>query len=138
MVDKRKDFVGMSSMNEDIVVLLVDDAKFARKIAKKALNNAGIDNIIEAVNAHDAMKLLEEKNPDIVLLDITLPDNSDLTLLRNMIQAKPEIKIIMTSAIGQDLIIEDALREGAKAFVTKPFGEKEFLKEVFRVLEEKN
>ena len=90
----------------------------------------------EAVNAAEAMEVFQNHDFDLVLLDITLPDNSDLTLLENMLKAKPEAKIIMTSAIGQDLIIQDALNAGAKAFITKPFGEKEFLKEVFRVLEE--
>lgn len=117
-------------------ILLVDDAKFARKVAKKVLSNGGFDNVTEAVNAAEAMEIFKNQDFDLVLLDITLPDNSDLTLLENMLKERPEAKIIMTSAIGQDLIIQDALNAGAKAFVTKPFGEKEFLKEVFRVLEE--
>jgi len=117
-------------------ILLVDDAKFARKVAKKVLGNGGFDNVTEAVNAAEAMEVFKNHDFDLVLLDITLPDNSDLTLLENMLKEKPKAKIIMTSAIGQDLIIQDALNAGAKAFVTKPFGEKELLKEVFRVLEE--
>lgn len=117
-------------------ILLVDDAKFARKVAKKTLSNGGFDNVTEAVNAAQAMEVFQNNDFDLVLLDITLPDNSDLTLLENMLKVKPDAKIIMTSAIGQDLIIQDALNAGAKAFITKPFGEKEFLKEVFRVLEE--
>lgn len=123
-------------MSENSLILLVDDAKFARKIAKKALHNGGFDYVEEAVNATQAMQLFEKKNPDLVLLDITLPDNSDLTLLREMLKRKPEAKIIMISAIGQELIIEDAMEIGAKAFITKPFEEKHFLKEIFRVLEE--
>lgn len=123
-------------MSENCLVLLVDDAKFARKIAKKALNNGGFDCVEEAVNAVQAMQLFEEKNPDLVLLDITLPDNSDLTLLKQMLEKKPEAKIIMLSAIGQELIIEDAIEAGAKAFIIKPFEEKKFLEEIFRVLEE--
>lgn len=117
-------------------ILLVDDAKFARRVAMKDLHNGGFDNVTEAVNAAEAMELFKNNNPDLVLLDITLPDNSDLTLLENMLKVRPDAKIIMTSAIGQDLIIQDALNAGAKAFITKPFEEKEFLKEIFRVLEE--
>lgn len=117
-------------------ILLVDDAKFARRIALKALHNGGFDNVTEAVNAAEAMTFFRNNNPDLVLLDITLPDNSDLTLLEDMLKERPKTKIIMTSAIGQSLIIQDALNAGAKAFITKPFEEKEFLKEIFRVLEE--
>lgn len=123
-------------MNEKI--LLVDDAKFARKVAIKSLQNGGFDNVVQATTAAEAMDMFEKENPDLVLLDITLPDNSDLTLLENLLKKKPDAKIIMTSAIGQDLIIEDSLRTGAKAFITKPFTEKEFLETIFKVLEEKD
>ncbi len=118
-------------------ILLVDDARFARKVALKSLQNGGFDNVIQAVNAAEAMELFEKENPDLVLLDITLPDNSDLTLLENLLKKKPDAKIIMTSAIGQDLIIEDSLKTGAKAFITKPFSEKHFLETIYSVLEDK-
>ncbi|MFG6325929.1 MAG: response regulator [Lachnospiraceae bacterium] len=122
-------------MNEKI--LLVDDAKFARKVAIKSLQNGGFDNVIQAATAAETMELFEKEKPDLVLLDITLPDNSDLTLLENLLKKKPDAKIIMTSAIGQDLIIEDSIKAGAKAFVTKPYLEKEFLEVIYKVLEEK-
>lgn len=117
-------------------VLLVDDAKFARKIAIKALNNAGFDNIVQATTAKEAIEVFDTENPDIVLLDITLPDNPDLTLLETLIKKKPDAKIIMISAIGQDLIIEDSMKAGAKAFITKPYTEKLLIETVFKVLEE--
>ncbi len=85
-------------MNEKI--LLVDDAKFARKVAIKSLQNGGFDNVIQAATAAETMELFEKEKPDLVLLDITLPDNSDLTLLENLLKKKPDAKIIMTSAIG--------------------------------------
>lgn len=122
-------------MNEKI--LLVDDAKFARKVAIKSLQNGGFDNVVQAATAAEAMEMFVKEQPDLVLLDITLPDNSDLTLLENMLKKKPDAKIIMTSAIGQDLIIEDSIKVGAKAFVTKPYAEKEFLEIIYKVLEEK-
>ena len=58
-------------------ILLVDDAKFARKVAIRALHNGGFDNITEAVTAKEALELFEKEKPDLVLLDITLPDNSE-------------------------------------------------------------
>ena len=118
-------------------VLLVDDANFARKVACKSLKNGGFDNVIQATTAKEAMEMFEKENPDLVLLDITLPDNSDLTLLENLLKKRPNAKIIMTSAIGQDLIIEDSLKAGAKAFITKPFTEKDFLENIFNVLDGK-
>lgn len=117
------------------LILVVDDAKFARRISIRALNDGGYDNIIEAVNAKEAKEQFIEHNPDLVLLDITLPDNSDLTLLKELLKIRPEANIIVVSAIGQDLIINDAIAAGAKAFLTKPFEEKEFLIKVRSVLE---
>ena len=76
----------------------------------------------------------EEQTPELTLLDITLPDNSDLTLLRTMIKIRPEAKIVMNSAIGQELIIQDALNAGARDFITKPFKEKEFIEKIVKVM----
>lgn len=118
----------------DDLILIVDDARFARRIERKALEDAGFENIIEAKMAGEALQLFKEKNPDLTLLDITLPDNSDLTLLKRMLETRPEAKIIMNSAIGQELIIQDALEAGAKDYITKPFKEKEFIEKVVNVM----
>lgn len=116
------------------LILIVDDARFARRIERKALEDAGFENIIEAKTASEAFEIFKEKAPELTLLDITLPDNSDLTLLKRMLKECPDAKIIMNSAIGQELIINDALEIGAKDFITKPFKEKEFIEKVVRVI----
>lgn len=116
------------------LILVVDDAKFARVVTRRALQNGGYDNIIEATTAADAIELFQKKKPDLTLLDITLPDNSDLTLLRKLLQIKPDAKIVINSAIGQELIIMDALKAGAKDFIVKPFEEKDFIQIVNKVL----
>ncbi len=116
------------------LILIVDDAKFARVIAKKALQNGGYDNIIEAATAADALVKFQEYKPDLTLLDITLPDNTDLTLLKKLLAIDPKASIVINSAIGQDLIIMDALKAGAKDFIVKPFDEKQFIKIVNHVL----
>ena len=112
---------------EDLI-LIVDDARFARRIETKALQDAGFEHIEEA------LQIFEEQAPELTLLDITLPDNSDLTLLRTMIKIRPEAKIVMNSAIGQELIIQDALNAGARDFITKPFKEKEFIEKIVKVM----
>lgn len=116
------------------LILVVDDAKFARVVTKKALLNGGYENIIEATTAEEAMQLFHEKKPDLVLLDITLPDNTDLTLLKKLLEEDPQAKIVINSAIGQELIIMDALKAGAKDFIVKPFDEKDFIQIVNKVL----
>ena len=117
---------------EDLI-LIVDDARFARRIETKALQDAGFEHIVEAKTAKEALQI-EEQSPELTLLDITLPDNSDLTLLRTMIKIRPEAKIVMNSAIGQELIIQDALNAGARDFITKPFKEKEFIEKIVKVM----
>lgn len=117
------------------LILVVDDAKFARVVTRKALQNGGYDHIIEAATAAEALKLFQEEKPDLTLLDITLPDNTDLTLLKKLLEIDPNAKIVINSAIGQDLIIMDALKAGAKDFIVKPFEEKDFIQIVNRVLE---
>ena len=116
------------------LILIVDDAKFARVITKKALQNGGYDNIIEATTAAGALEAFQENKPDLTLLDITLPDNTDLTLLKKLLEIDPQASIVINSAIGQELIIMDAFKGGAKDFIVKPFDEKEFIKIVNKAL----
>lgn len=118
---------------EDLI-LIVDDARFARRIETKASQDAGFEHIVEAKTAKEALQIFEEQAPELTLLDITLPDNSDLTLLRTMMKIRPEAKIVMNSAIGQELIIQDALKAGARDFITKPFKEKEFIEKIVKVM----
>lgn len=119
------------------LILVVDDARFARRITKKALQNGGYENIIEAATAADALKAFQEQKPDLTLLDITLPDNLDLTLLKKLMEIDPEASIVMCSAIGQERVVMDALKAGAKDFILKPYDEKQFIKIVNRVFREK-
>ncbi len=119
------------------LILVVDDAKFARVLVKRTLLNGGYENIIEAATAAEAFQLFVEREPDLVLLDITLPDNTDLTLLKKMLAERPGAKIIMNTAIGQEMIIIDAIKAGAKDFIVKPFEERVFLNTVTKVLEAK-
>lgn len=116
------------------LILVVDDAKFARVVTRKALQNGGYDNILEATTAADALAVFKEKKPDLTLLDITLPDNTDLTLLKKLLEINPDAKIVINSAIGQELIIMDALKAGAKDFIVKPFDEKDFIQIINKVL----
>ena len=118
---------------EDLI-LIVDDARFARRIETKTFQDAGYEHIVEAKTAKEALQIFEEQAPELTLLDITLPDNSDLTLLRTMMKIRPEAKIVMNSAIGQELIIQDALKAGARDFITKPFKEKEFIEKIVKVM----
>ena len=116
------------------LILIVDDARFARIIAKKALQNGGYDQIVEAATAAAALEIFQEKKPDLTLLDITLPDNTDLTLLKKLLTIDPKASIVIHSAIGQELIIMDALKAGAKDFIVKPFNQERIVETVKTIL----
>ncbi|MDD2973076.1 MAG: response regulator [Lachnospiraceae bacterium] len=109
-------------MNEKI--LIIDDAKFARKVLKHALTDGNYTNIVEATTAKDALEIFEKEQPELTLLDISLPDSDDLGLLEKLLALNPQAKIVICSALGQNLIIENAIKMGAKDFITKPFEEK--------------
>lgn len=108
-------------------ILIVDDAKFARTVLKKGLLNGNYTNIIEAGTAEEALELFEKEMPELTFLDISLPDSDDLGLLQKLLNIRPEAKIVMCSALGQNLIIRNALDKGAKDFIIKPFEEKQLL-----------
>lgn len=120
----------------DESILIVDDAIFARKLTRKTLEENGYTNVREAVTAKEALEKIEEALPAIILLDITLPDRKDLSLLKEILDKYPDMKIIMLSAVGQELIIADAIEMGAREFVSKPFKKDEFLKLIRTVLDE--
>lgn len=111
----------------DKKILVIDDSRFARVILKRALANGDYTNIVEAATAAEAVAVFKAEQPDLTFLDISLPDSDDLGLLTELLGLKPDAKIVMCSALGQNLIIEDALKKGALDFIIKPFEEKQLL-----------
>lgn len=102
-------------------VLIVDDALFMRSILRGILQEQGCQVVAEAGSAVEALRKLHDLRPDIIILDIILPDSSDLDLLESILAASPLSQVVICSAIGQDAIIRKALDLGAKAFLQKPF-----------------
>ena len=103
-------------------ILVVDDAIFMRERIKKILN--GIDcETIEAKNGKEGCELFQSTEPDLVLLDISMPVMNGIEALSQMICINPNIPIVMCSAIGQESQIMNAIDLGAKDFIVKPFSE---------------
>lgn len=115
-------------------ILVVDDALFARNLLIRSLKHGGYENIVEASCAADAIVRFTEEKPDLTLLDITLADSNDLSLLEKLLGIRPDARIVMCSALGQEIIIADALEIGAMDFITKPFEEQNLLEIVKSVL----
>ena len=102
-------------------ILLVDDAAFMRKVIKDALSKAGYSDLHEAVDGADAVEKYNSLKPDLVLMDITMPNMDGLEALK---------------AMGQETMVIDAIRSGAKDFIVKPFKPERVLKTVTSIVGE--
>jgi two-component system chemotaxis response regulator CheY len=101
-------------------VLVVDDAAFMRMMIRDILSKEGYV-IHEAVNGRDAVEKYSEVKPDLVTMDITMPEMTGIEALREIRAADPEARVLMVSAMGQQKMIVEALEAGALDFLVKPF-----------------
>jgi len=108
-------------------ILIVDDALFLRMVLKDILVRNGYDVVGEAVNGIDAIEKYKELKPDLVTLDITMPDMTGLEAIKEIREFDRQAKVIMCSAMGQNLMVADAIKKGALDFIVKPFKEKAVL-----------
>ncbi|SEB03177.1 two-component system, chemotaxis family, response regulator CheY [Thalassobacillus cyri] len=102
-------------------VLIVDDAAFMRMMIKDILTKNGFEVVGEAQDGQEAIDKYEETSPDLVTMDITMPEMDGITALKEIKQRHPDAKIIMCSAMGQQAMVIDAIQAGAKDFIVKPF-----------------
>lgn len=118
-------------MSKDIKILTADDSAFMRKLLIDILKGAGYTSIIEAENGRVAVEKYNKEKPDLVLLDIIMPELDGVQVLK---QIGSSAKVLMVSAVGQDSIIKDAMDSGAKGFIVKPFEKDRVLEEVKKAL----
>ncbi|MGF7185200.1 two-component system chemotaxis response regulator CheY [Desulfitispora alkaliphila] len=102
-------------------VLIVDDAAFMRMMIKDILSKNGFEVVGEAENGQVAVEKYNELSPDLVTMDITMPEMDGITAVKEIRQKDPNAKIIMCSAMGQQAMVIDAIQAGAKDFIVKPF-----------------
>ena len=102
-------------------VLIVDDAAFMRKMLGDVLAKGGHEVIGEGANGAEAITQYQALRPDIMTLDITMPEKDGLAALREILTLEPSAKIVMCSALGQESKVLEAIKSGAKDFVVKPF-----------------
>lgn len=101
-------------------VMIVDDALFMRRIMRGILEENGYQVIAEAASGIETMQRLEGNSPDVIILDIILPDANGLDLLTSILAASPSSRVVICSSIGQEPVIRKALELGAQAFIQKP------------------
>jgi two-component system chemotaxis response regulator CheY len=102
-------------------VLVVDDAVFMRKVVSDALTKGGHEIIGAAANGQEAVERFQELKPEVMTLDITMPEKDGLAALKEIIAMDPQARVVMCSALGQESKVLEAIKAGAKDFVVKPF-----------------
>ena len=109
-------------------VMVVDDAMFMRASLKMMMEKNGFEVCAEAENGVVAVQKYKEVKPDIVTMDITMPEMDGLQALKLIKQIDPDAKVVVVSAMGQEPVVKDAILSGAKSFIVKPFKEDFVLK----------
>lgn len=115
-------------------VLVCDDALFMRTMVKDILAQAGFTVVGEAENGQQAVEQYRKLKPDLVTMDIIMPELGGIEAVKKIMEDDPQARILMCSAMGQQALVLEAIQAGAKDFVVKPFQPSRVLEAVQRVL----
>ncbi|WP_258359696.1 response regulator [Moorella sulfitireducens (nom. illeg.)] len=115
-------------------VLIVDDAAFMRMMIKDILVKNGYEIAGEAENGQKAVAMYQELRPDVVTMDITMPEMDGIAAVKAIKKIDPNARIIMCSAMGQQLMVMEAIQAGARDFIVKPFQQDRVLQALEKVL----
>lgn len=115
-------------------ILIVDDAAFMRMMLRDTLKKNGYENLIEAADGEIAVQTFKTESPDLVIMDITMPNKNGLEALKEIKAINPDARIVMCSAMGQESMVVEAIKSGAKDFIVKPFKADRVLKTVESIL----
>ena len=115
-------------------IMICDDAAFMRMMIKDILTKNGYEIAAEAENGAAAVEKYPDAKPDLVLMDITMPDMDGIQALKKIKEIDPNANIIMCSAMGQQAMVIEAIQSGAKDFIVKPFQAERVLEAVKKVV----
>lgn len=115
-------------------ILIVDDAAFMRMMIKDILTKNGYEVVAEAANGVEAVELYKSHQPDLVTMDITMPEMDGIEAVKQIKAVNPAAKVIMCSAMGQQSMVMDAIKAGANDFIVKPFQADRVLEAVKKIL----
>ena len=114
-------------------ILIVDDASFMRMMLRDILTKAGHE-VSEAENGKRAVEMYNEVNPDLVTMDITMPEMNGIDALKEIRKKNGSSKVVMCSAMGQQAMVIESIQAGAKDFIVKPFQADRVLESITKVL----
>lgn len=117
-------------------VLIVDDAAFMRMMLKDILTKGGYKIAGESSNGKEALDAFDKLHPDLVTMDITMPEMDGIEAVKNLMKSHPGAKVVMVSAMGQDKLIVEAMEAGAIDFIVKPFQPAKILETVMKILKD--
>jgi two-component system, chemotaxis family, chemotaxis protein CheY len=115
-------------------ILIADDLSFMRMIQKEILTERGYTIVGEAADGREAVEKFKSLHPDLVLLDITMPNMNGLEAMRKIFSLDPKARVIMCSALGQQNLIVEAIKAGVKDFIVKPFKPERILSAIEKAL----
>ncbi len=115
-------------------VLIVDDAVVMRMMIKGILSKHGYVVVGEAQNGVEAVEKYRALSPDLVTMDMVMPEMDGITAVRQIVASDPEARIIMCTSMGQQALVVEAIQAGAKSFITKPFQPPKILETIEKVL----
>ncbi|MGI6050075.1 MAG: response regulator [Acetivibrionales bacterium] len=115
-------------------VLVVDDANFMRLKISKVLKDHGFEIAGEAADGKEGVKKYIELRPDMVTMDITMPEMSGIEALKAIREFDNQAKVLMISAMGQERLVLEAVASGAKSFIVKPFKDEQIVDAIKKIL----
>lgn len=116
-------------------VMICDDAMFLRAALKKIIEAGDFEVIAEAANGMEAIQMYQKFRPDVVTMDITMPEMDGIAAVEAIMELDPQANIVMCSAMGQQEKVIGAISAGAKDFIVKPFEEERVLEALERVFD---
>ncbi|MBQ1802501.1 response regulator [Lachnobacterium bovis] len=115
-------------------ILICDDAEFMRLMIRDILEKEGHEVVGEADNGNTVVELYKQLSPDLVVMDITMPGDNGIKACEKIMDFDKDARLVICSAMGQKAMVVDAIKAGARDFITKPFKEPRIIQAVNRVL----
>lgn len=115
-------------------IMIVDDAAFMRMMIKNTLTKNGFSDFVEAQDGAEAVEKYDAEHPDMVFMDITMPNMDGLQALKKIKEGNPDARIVMCTAMGQQSMVVEAIKYGAKDFIVKPFNAERIVEAANQIL----